>query len=312
MPVPITTSMNGKIFISYSRADGEFARRLARDLRSANIDVWLDTLDIPPGAMWDQVVEAALQECTRMIVVLSPDAIASRPVMDEVSFALDENKTLLPVLYRPCDIPFRLRRIQFTDFTSGYVQGLSDLVRVFGLTVRPKGQAPPRSVYQASRPDPDTRSSTQRISATAQAAVSTQPRRGFWTRTWIAGHPRVDTALKTAFAGTLVSFATLSIPSEIEYPRVSPLLVLYGVVFYAALPWFIAGAIAGPRKVPLMWVFGTALFACISLWLLINGEMEIAAEALAVSLHVGLPAGGVLGALIGAAILRFRGEAEVR
>ena len=55
--------MGEKVFISYARTDGEFALRLAQDLRAADVDVWLDQLDIRAGDPWDQAVEQALEGC---------------------------------------------------------------------------------------------------------------------------------------------------------------------------------------------------------------------------------------------------------
>lgn len=49
-------------FISYSRRDKDFAVELARELRAAGYLVWLDQLDIPTGARWDDEVEKALRE----------------------------------------------------------------------------------------------------------------------------------------------------------------------------------------------------------------------------------------------------------
>jgi len=37
------------VFVSYSRADSEFALKLVRDLKAAGISVWLDQLDIFPA-----------------------------------------------------------------------------------------------------------------------------------------------------------------------------------------------------------------------------------------------------------------------
>jgi hypothetical protein len=37
------------VSLSYSRIDSEFALKLARDLRSAGTDIWIDQLDIAPG-----------------------------------------------------------------------------------------------------------------------------------------------------------------------------------------------------------------------------------------------------------------------
>ena len=52
-------------FVSYSREDSEFVLRLARDLKAAGANVWLDQLDIQPGHAWDSMIESALIAATR-------------------------------------------------------------------------------------------------------------------------------------------------------------------------------------------------------------------------------------------------------
>src|SRR5688500_2704260 len=109
-----------RTFVSYSRADSQFAVKLASDLRANGASVWIDQLDIAAGARWDDAIEEALRRSARVIVLLSPKSAASQNVMDEVSFALDEGKTIVPVLVERCTIPMRLRRLQYVDFTPGY------------------------------------------------------------------------------------------------------------------------------------------------------------------------------------------------
>jgi len=121
-------------FFSYSRADTEFALRLAKDLRAAGANVWLDQLDIKPGQRWDRAVEDALANCPHLVVVLSPASVDSANVMDEVSLALEDGKTVIPVVYRECKIPFRLRRLQYVDLRLDYSRGLSQLLETFGIT----------------------------------------------------------------------------------------------------------------------------------------------------------------------------------
>jgi TonB family protein len=116
-------------FISYSREDSEFALRLAGDLKAAGANVWLDQLDIVPGQRWDRAVEDALSHCPRMLVVLSPVSVKSTNVMDEVSFALEERKTVIPIMFQDCPVPFRLRRVQYVDFRQDYSRGLKELVK---------------------------------------------------------------------------------------------------------------------------------------------------------------------------------------
>jgi hypothetical protein len=120
--------MPGKTFISYTRSDQVFARRLYDDLRSAGIDVWLDQNDIKPGEPWDESVVAALKKSTAVIVILTPVSVASRSVLDEISFALGENKRVVPVLLRDCEIPFRIARLHYTDFQTHHASALKHLI----------------------------------------------------------------------------------------------------------------------------------------------------------------------------------------
>ena len=115
-------------FISYSREDSEFVLRLAEDLRAVGARVWLDQLDIEPGQAWDSAVEKALVESGRMLLVLSPASAASKNVRNEMSFALEENKVIIPILHRDCAIPLQLHRIQRVDFRTDYAHGLNALL----------------------------------------------------------------------------------------------------------------------------------------------------------------------------------------
>jgi formylglycine-generating enzyme required for sulfatase activity len=124
----------GPAFCSYSRHDAAFAMRLARDLKARGASVWLDQLDIDPGQRWDRAVEKALANCSCMILVLSPDSIASDNVMDEVSYMLETQRKVIPVLHSECAIPFRLRRLQHVDFRDQYDQALTATLTALGVT----------------------------------------------------------------------------------------------------------------------------------------------------------------------------------
>ncbi len=115
-------------FFSYSREDSEFALRIAKDLRAAGAAIWIDQLDIDPGERWDTAVEVALHKCSSVLLILSPNSVASDNVLDEVSFGLEQKKEIIPVLYRDCEIPFRIRRFQRLDFRSSYETMLPRLV----------------------------------------------------------------------------------------------------------------------------------------------------------------------------------------
>jgi nucleoside-triphosphatase THEP1 len=133
-------------FVSYAREDAEFVLRLAKDLRLEGAGVWVDQLDIAPGQRWDRAVEDALAKCLQLVVILSPAAVESTNVMDEVSLALEDGKTVVPVLHRQCKIPFRLRRLQYVDLSVDYKAGHDRLLETLG-----GGLRPPPGAADASR-----------------------------------------------------------------------------------------------------------------------------------------------------------------
>jgi maltose alpha-D-glucosyltransferase/alpha-amylase len=141
-------------FISYAREDAEFALRLAEDLKDAGAAAWLDQLDILPGDLWDIAVERALKDCPRMLVILSPASVTSTNVLDEVSYALQKKKTVIPLLYRDAEIPFRLHRIQHIDFRSDYARRLKTLLKVLitAISLAPPATEP---TVEDGNPPPD-------------------------------------------------------------------------------------------------------------------------------------------------------------
>jgi hypothetical protein len=101
---------------------------LAKDLKAAGASVWMDKLDIRPGQLWERKVEEALSRSSRMLVVISPASLNSSNVMAEAAFAIDEGKEVIPVIYRDCKIPFRLRPFQYADFRGDYAEALQELL----------------------------------------------------------------------------------------------------------------------------------------------------------------------------------------
>jgi hypothetical protein len=115
-------------FLSYSRSDSDFALKLAEDLQAAGASVWLDQIELEPGRPWDIEIQRALMACNRMLVVLSPASVNSTNVLDEVSFALKKQKTVIPVLYQDCEIPLRLDRLQYVNLIN-YDRGMRILLK---------------------------------------------------------------------------------------------------------------------------------------------------------------------------------------
>lgn len=105
-----------RIFVSYSRVDETFARRLAASLTQLGADIWMDIEDIPAGLKWSSAIQQGLDAAEVMVVVISPESMTSRNVEDEWQYFLDNNKPVIPVLLREAKIHFQLSRIQYVDF----------------------------------------------------------------------------------------------------------------------------------------------------------------------------------------------------
>ena len=126
-------SMPRDIFISYSRRDQEFVTRLASDLNERVAFVWFDRSTIQPGQKWHEEIMEGIQECKAFILVLSPDALQSRYVREEVNRALELGKTIFPVIYRPANwtdkFEMLVKEVQTLDLRSGsYTDNFQKLV----------------------------------------------------------------------------------------------------------------------------------------------------------------------------------------
>jgi hypothetical protein len=107
-----------RVFISYSRKDIDFARKLAGDLEKAGFEVWWDISDLKGGDDWVQVIPAAIESSRYFIILLSPDSVLSQWVEKEYLHALKLRMKILPVMIRPCTVPFALANINYLDFTA--------------------------------------------------------------------------------------------------------------------------------------------------------------------------------------------------
>jgi len=105
-------------FVSYSSINQEFATKFVKGLRAGGYPVWFDLLDMPAGSRRDDEVEKALRECSIFMIILTPASITSENVKDEIGYAIDHGKRILPVLLEACDVPLRLRRFEYVDFTT--------------------------------------------------------------------------------------------------------------------------------------------------------------------------------------------------
>jgi len=117
-----------QVFISYSRRDSELATQLHDDLEREGMDAWLDNSDISAGYEWDNSIEDAIDNCDYFVLLISESSMASENVLDEVNFARNLDKRIIPVLKEQCTIPYRLQRLQHIDLEENYEHGFQHLL----------------------------------------------------------------------------------------------------------------------------------------------------------------------------------------
>jgi len=136
-----------RTFISYSRVNQQFALKLACELKSAGFSIWMDQFDIPTGRRWDDEIEKALLECEIFLIIMTPASIASENAKDEIGYAIDHNKRIMPVLLENCEIPLRLRRLQYVDFTQkNFAEGISSAKELLSKLVNEESFPAPAKV----------------------------------------------------------------------------------------------------------------------------------------------------------------------
>lgn len=133
-----TKHKSHKVFLSYSNADREIARKIANRLHSQGVNVWFDQYEFQVGDSIVQTIQRAIYASDYLIVLLSPNSVDSRWVKHELNITLarefaTRDVTLLPVLIEDCRIPSILASRKYLDLRSNFEEGLTKLVEQIGL-----------------------------------------------------------------------------------------------------------------------------------------------------------------------------------
>ena len=89
------------VFISYSRKNGEFARKLTDRLTQSNKESWVDWEGIPLSSpnWWDEI-KAGIEQADSFVFIMSQDSMASAVCHMELDYALDLQKRVVPIIYQ--------------------------------------------------------------------------------------------------------------------------------------------------------------------------------------------------------------------
>jgi TIR domain/WD domain, G-beta repeat len=114
-----------EVFVSYSRKDSDFARKLNLELQLNGQTTWFDQESIASGSDFQLEINRGIENSLNFLFLISPDSVISPYCKDEVLYAKKQGKRMISVLCRPTDlelIPIELRERQWIDFSKGNFQ----------------------------------------------------------------------------------------------------------------------------------------------------------------------------------------------
>ena len=103
------------IFISHSNEDSEATDFIVAALRRAGYGVWVDFENIRGGAEWLCEIEAGIERCDAVVLVLSAASRGSTWVERECLYAYQLRKPVITALIADVLIPLHLINIQYCD-----------------------------------------------------------------------------------------------------------------------------------------------------------------------------------------------------
>ncbi|MEM9093341.1 MAG: toll/interleukin-1 receptor domain-containing protein, partial [Cyanobacteria bacterium P01_F01_bin.53] len=128
-------SATAEVFISYSRADADFARKLNEALQNQGKITWFDQESIASGSEFQKEIYKGIKNSANFVFVISPDSVNSPYCNGEVDYAQSLNKRIVTVLHRSVDgakLPTTLRDLQWVDFNQhhgDFYANFSELIR---------------------------------------------------------------------------------------------------------------------------------------------------------------------------------------
>ncbi len=101
------------VFVSYARSDKARVAPLVAALEAQGWSVWWDP-EIDPGQEFDRLIAAELKAAAAVVVVWTPDSVASRWVRGEAREGADRG-ILVPVRFEGASLPIDARALHTTD-----------------------------------------------------------------------------------------------------------------------------------------------------------------------------------------------------
>lgn len=112
------------VFVSYAHKDSATVFPEIEWLHNRGYKIWYDE-GIDPGNEWPDEVAKALERCAFFVVFVSPTAVSSKNVKNEINFALNEEKPFLAIHLQETTLPAGLK-LRMGDIQAIYRYSMTD------------------------------------------------------------------------------------------------------------------------------------------------------------------------------------------
>lgn len=115
-----------QVFMSHNEEDKQFVEKIGLFLKSQGMEVWIDKWKMTPGDSLIAKIGDAIDDSDKLVAFLSPASVDSNWVKQELAtgkiIELAEEKGvgvkfIIPVLLKPCKVPWFLRDKLYANFT---------------------------------------------------------------------------------------------------------------------------------------------------------------------------------------------------
>lgn len=138
-----------RIFLAYGKEDRSKVKKLARDLKKAGFEPWMDEEQLLPGQNWPRAIQRAIEVSDFFVICFSCHSVAKRGFFQsELRYAMDvaacvplEEIFLVPVRLSECVLPLRIARsTQYIDLFPDWAIGVKALVLMINSQMKSCGK----------------------------------------------------------------------------------------------------------------------------------------------------------------------------
>lgn len=130
------------VFVSYCRKDGSVGASISAELAKQELRIFFDEQSLDRGVAWQQKIFEALDSCTRVVAVYSPNYLESKVCQEEfnIAWARGRNNSanvIFPVYWASANLPTYMSMLNYVDCRERSLQHLRNACGEIALAIRP-------------------------------------------------------------------------------------------------------------------------------------------------------------------------------